>query len=67
MQSVNLTNDELWQAIAHNTTAMSALVGGLNWTLVTRAMMSSNARSGIAAAKLVSVFPIFALQLTDSL
>jgi hypothetical protein len=25
------------------------------------------ARSGIAAAKLVSVFPIFALQLTDSL
>jgi hypothetical protein len=26
MQSVNLTDDELWQAIAHNTTAMSALV-----------------------------------------
>ena len=26
MQRVNLTDDELWQAIAHNTTAMSALV-----------------------------------------
>ena len=26
MQSVNLTDDELWQAIAHNTTVMSALV-----------------------------------------
>jgi hypothetical protein len=26
MQCVNLTDDELWQAIAHNTTAMSALV-----------------------------------------
>jgi hypothetical protein len=26
MQSVNLTDDELWQAIAHNATAMSALV-----------------------------------------
>jgi hypothetical protein len=26
MQSINLTDDELWQAIAHNTTAMSALV-----------------------------------------
>ena len=26
MQSVKLTDDELWQAIAHNTTAMSALV-----------------------------------------
>jgi hypothetical protein len=26
MQCVNLTDDELWQAIAHNTTVMSALV-----------------------------------------
>ena len=26
MQRVNLTDDELWQAIAHNTTVMSALV-----------------------------------------
>ena len=26
MQFVNLTDDELWQAIAHNTTVMSALV-----------------------------------------
>ena len=26
MQCENLTDDELWQAIAHNTTAMSALV-----------------------------------------
>ena len=26
MQCVNLTDDELWQAIAHNTTAMSGLV-----------------------------------------
>ena len=26
MQCVNLTDEELWQAIAHNTTAMSALV-----------------------------------------
>jgi len=26
MQCLNLTDDELWQAIAHNTTAMSALV-----------------------------------------
>ena len=26
MQYENLTDDELWQAIAHNTTAMSALV-----------------------------------------
>jgi hypothetical protein len=26
MPCVNLTDDELWQAIAHNTTAMSALV-----------------------------------------
>ena len=26
MQCVNLTDDELWRAIAHNTTVMSALV-----------------------------------------
>ena len=26
MQCVNLTDDELWQAIAHNTTVMSYLV-----------------------------------------
>ena len=26
MQRVNLTDDELWQAISHNTTVMSALV-----------------------------------------
>ncbi len=26
MQRANLTDDELWQAIAHNTTAMAALV-----------------------------------------
>ena len=26
MQCVNMTDDELWQAIAHNTTVMSALV-----------------------------------------
>ena len=26
MQCVNLSDDELWQAIAHNTTVMSALV-----------------------------------------
>jgi hypothetical protein len=46
MQCVNLTDDELWQAIAHNTTVMSALaIGGLNWTLPTRAMMSSTEHS----------------------
>jgi hypothetical protein len=54
MQCVNLADDELWQAIAHNTTVCRRLsIGGLNWTagntrndVIRRAqLMQSNAET----------------------